>query len=504
MFVDRNKAVKISVDYINSVLSKYPLADTVSYSTLNAIDAAPAKVKNLYDASYPTYEEILLINTFKIKTAVLRANIINGHINTVDVIEPGYGYKVAPPIKILGTGTGAELLAVIDTFGKVTSVTVVKPGKKYSTAALQVRPFSVLVESDSTVDGFWSIWSFNDRSLEFYRSATQSYDTTKFWSKADWWETGFNEKSRIKYSLPGIYAEPEVELNVGELLRLEDYGAGGWAVLERVATNATLLDKYRLVGRELGTIKISDRFYNRNTDSYGYDLTQSFDSDKFDTSSALEFRNILKAVKEDIFVNDLNSEWNKLFFVNIHYVFSEQLYVNWAFKTSFMNAVHNVGYLAKKLNYKSDNLASFQEYINEVKPYRTKIRKYTSKYLNLENASLVTSDFDLPPTYNVDTNTIDPVTLGSALIDQYPWKNWFDNYKYSITDITIVNSGIDYTTAPQVIFEGGSVTRDNVPWMIDKNKTKINDVNVPFKVLTPEQKYSCSIIYNPAVYNLDI
>jgi len=55
-----------------------------------------------------------------------------------------------------------------------------------------------------------------------------------------------------------------------------------------------------------------------------------------------------------------------------------------------------------------------------------------------------------------------------------------------------------------VIFEGGSVTRDNVPWMIDKNKTKINDVNVPFKVLTPEQKYSCSIIYNPAIYNLDI
>jgi predicted O-methyltransferase YrrM len=55
-----------------------------------------------------------------------------------------------------------------------------------------------------------------------------------------------------------------------------------------------------------------------------------------------------------------------------------------------------------------------------------------------------------------------------------------------------------------VLFEGGSVTRDNVPWMIDKNKTKINDVNVPFKMLTPEQKYSCSIIYNPAIYNLDI
>jgi hypothetical protein len=55
-----------------------------------------------------------------------------------------------------------------------------------------------------------------------------------------------------------------------------------------------------------------------------------------------------------------------------------------------------------------------------------------------------------------------------------------------------------------VVFEGGSITRDNVRWMIDRRKTKINEVNVPFKLLTPEQKYSCSIIYDTSIYNLDI
>ena len=55
-----------------------------------------------------------------------------------------------------------------------------------------------------------------------------------------------------------------------------------------------------------------------------------------------------------------------------------------------------------------------------------------------------------------------------------------------------------------VIFEGGSEIRDNVPWMIQKNKTKMNDVNVPYTLLTPNQKYSCSIIYNPKIYNLEI
>jgi predicted O-methyltransferase YrrM len=57
-----------------------------------------------------------------------------------------------------------------------------------------------------------------------------------------------------------------------------------------------------------------------------------------------------------------------------------------------------------------------------------------------------------------------------------------------------------------VLFEGGSTVRDNVPWMIDLNKTKMNGIKdkVNYKVLTPDQKYSFSIIYNPEIYDLEI
>jgi predicted O-methyltransferase YrrM len=57
-----------------------------------------------------------------------------------------------------------------------------------------------------------------------------------------------------------------------------------------------------------------------------------------------------------------------------------------------------------------------------------------------------------------------------------------------------------------ILFEGGSTVRDNVPWMKDLNKTKMNDVKdkVNYKVLTPDQKYSFSIIYNPEIYDLEI
>ena len=55
-----------------------------------------------------------------------------------------------------------------------------------------------------------------------------------------------------------------------------------------------------------------------------------------------------------------------------------------------------------------------------------------------------------------------------------------------------------------VMFEGGSITRDNVPWMIEKNKTKMTKVDVPYKLLTLDQKYSCSILYNENIYDLTL
>ena len=57
-----------------------------------------------------------------------------------------------------------------------------------------------------------------------------------------------------------------------------------------------------------------------------------------------------------------------------------------------------------------------------------------------------------------------------------------------------------------ILFEGGSVVRDNVAWMVDLGKTKINDIKekVNYKLLTPNQKYSFSIIYNPKLYDLEI
>jgi hypothetical protein len=456
MFVDRNLAVKITLDYINNILLKKPFAENLNFDLLKSFEPAPSTVKNLYDVTVDTVEELALITKTKIKPAVLKINIINNKIDTIDVTDPGYGYKVSPPILITGTGSGAKAIATIDKLGRITSVSVINKGNKYLTASASVRQFAVLVKTDSTANNYWSIYSLNEKNKEFYRSAIQSYDVRKYWETIDWWEVGFSEKSRISSEIPGLYAENSTNLEIGQLLRVNNYGSGNWAVLERVSIDsATILEKYRLIGRYQGTIRILNEFVNTEEKSFGYDKTQAYDSVIYDKSAATEFRIILESTKKDIFVDDFSVEWNKLFFAGIRYVFSEQLYVNWAFKTSFLNAVHNVGYLEQKPNYKNDNLSSYQKYLEEVKPYRTKIRDYTSRYQYLENTNTGVSDFDLPSVFNPSTGRIEPVSLISPEIDIYPWKYWLDNYKFSVIDIVISNSGKNYTSVPLVIFDGG-------------------------------------------------
>jgi hypothetical protein len=124
-------------------------------------------------------------------------------------------------------------------------------------------------------------------------------------------------------------------------------------------------------------------------------------------------------VRDDIFTDDLAIEYNRLFFANIRYVLAEQKYVDWVFKTSFVKAQHNVGKLEQKLTFRNDNLPNYQEYVEEVKPYKTKLREYLSSYEGQDNSQSIVTDFDLPPRYVETESRIRPfqTRLADSVID---------------------------------------------------------------------------------------
>lgn len=466
MFVDRSKALRIIVDKINNVFKTAPFAENSDISGLLETDPVPEEALNLYDQVVDTNIDLENVGTARLRQAILRVNIVDGELDTVDIIDAGFGYKPkelvnesitsefkGPPVVIQGTGIGGKIETVIDNQGRIIRATVVQRGKRYTTASLSVRPYSVLVVNDVNANNFWTIYSWDQKSREFYRSNTQRFNTRNYWDYIDWWAEGFSSNNKIVKEIPELFLENQLSIKEGDLLRVKEYGSGGWVVLERINTFGEILNKYRIVGREKGTIQFKNTLYDANVGKVGYDNVGSYDNVPYDQQPITELRNIFNSIKNDIFVGDLRVQWNNLFFASIGYVFSEQLYVGWAFKTSFLSAIHNVGELEQKTNFKNDNLESFVEYLNEIKPYRSKIRDYTSAYNKFETANTAVTDFDNPTFYSNEEDKVVSLREDSNLVNVYPWKWWIDNRGYKVVEIKIFDSGTNYRTPPAVVFE---------------------------------------------------
>jgi hypothetical protein len=65
-------------------------------------------------------------------------------------------------------------------------------------------------------------------------------------------------------------------------------------------------------------------------------------------------------------------------------VLEEQLYVDWLFKTSFLNVKNNFRELTQRKTYTVGADSYVEEYIKEVKPFHTKLREYRVGYRKTE------------------------------------------------------------------------------------------------------------------------
>lgn len=63
-----------------------------------------------------------------------------GGLESVSVINPGFGYQSAPTVTILGDGTGATAEAIITGAGAIRSINVLTPGTGYTSALVQITP----------------------------------------------------------------------------------------------------------------------------------------------------------------------------------------------------------------------------------------------------------------------------------------------------------------------------------------------------------------------------
>ena len=491
MFINRLEAVKQFVDRANVVMKQNQIVDNYDISKLLEKDNAPLIGTGKYDVQVDTIDLLEFVGVAKTDPATISLQIDSGTITGVTITNSGRGYKSAPKIEIEDAyGAGAILNTTIDNLGKVISVDIRTGGKNYTQNAIaKIRKFSALVNVDTTLGGIWAIYEWNKTTQNWDKIVNQSFDTPKYWNYADWYAQGYNINTVIDFTIDQSYALYALDDNIGDIVKINSIGSGGWLLLKKV-DNVDTEDytvNYNTIGRQNGTIQLSDLIFNYSTETTGYDATV-YDVTFYDREPVQELRNIISAIRNNLFIGDLAVEYNEMFFAALRYAHSEQSNIDWAFKTSFVRAKHNVGELTQKITYQNDNLENYQDYIEEVKPYKTSIREYISAYSRIEPTQSLIADFDLPPSYI--GQSIKPSIAKYAnesitqLYDDYaeqPYKSWVDNNKFDVLSIDVADGGSGYLETPAVTVSG-----DNPPIArayLAKGKVK------SIEIITSGQKY---------------
>jgi len=447
-FVNREKALKTLLVFVNNILLKNDVVGKVNLDNLDDYDAVPLESYGYYDEIVESKADLSSIGTAGKIAGELEAEIINGRLVNVNIVDSGVGYKIAPTVEVIGDGTGARIQTAIDLSGKIVSVKILSQGINYTSAPkLLVRPYSVLVTLDEEINK-WAIYQSINNIFE--RKISQIYDVRNYWSFVDWVSNDYSVEIPPKFVIDFTSDLATSNFSIDDTVKIRNTGDGRSIILRKVELGkGNYLSDYDLIYRERGTIQFSEKLYNKSVSGLGYDSFVGFDQNSFDESNATEIRKILVSVKNDIFVGDLAQYWNKFIFVAIKYVLSEQLFVDWVYKTSFITPIIDAGLLDQKEIYRFNDFAYVEEFVNEIKPYRSKFREITTNHQVKEIINVGVTDFDLPSYIDVTGNITIPST--SVIESVYPFKYWSDNKGFSVKRINVANSGNGYRLPPQVV-----------------------------------------------------
>jgi hypothetical protein len=483
MFKDRLSALRNLTGYINDVLSKHIITGNYSFKNLNASEPIPNEIENLYDQIVEDIDELNTIDANLFKTAKLECTVQNGKIRSVSITDPGRGYNHPPTVTIDSSkGSGAIILTEIDNFGKVISVTIDSAGSGYmQVPLLTVRAHTVIVLSDASFTGKWARYEYNENSNSWVRKHTQRYNTPLYWKYIDWASSNYNQHLDYTLTLNYVYEIEGLLLSIGDYVKINDNGLGNYIILEFVSSGGNFSSGFDIVYAQKGTIEVSDTIWNHTANPNDYDSVNStYDQTLYDQTPNTELRYIISALKDNLFINELKSYWNLLFFKAVKYSHSEQKLLDWAFKTSFINIKNDAGNLGQPSVYKLIGSNNFENYIKEVKPFHTQLRNFTESYSIIEPSNSSISDFE---------------TLTSPTdISSNPVRNMDITIKFDrITGEKVID---DLEVVDKFVCNGHS-TEFELSWLAYPEKNKITVTLNGMRVLWADYK----IIYYTKDYN---
>jgi len=277
--------------------------------------------------------------------------------------------------------------------------------------------------------------------------------TANYYEKTNWYyNTSYNDETIID-KIVDYYSEIDTSLLVKDEIIKVNYGYNSkWELwqytdVDFLSGTTTTYDESNLslvrIGLQTATAKLKTNVYTEE------------DSTAMDT----ELRAYIKALKDNVLIAQNLKFQNELLFAMIRYVNSEQTHVDWLFKSTYLNVIQQDTALTQKASFEKDPFNDVKSYIEEVKPYRSKIRNFLSKKSPVrEDADMAMSDFTGDSDYTLDPNTLENTNptpkINTKLV--------FDRVSTTITKVDNTEStegnwtlGIGYSEGTKVKYNGG-------------------------------------------------
>jgi hypothetical protein len=347
--------------------------------------------------------------------------------------------------------------------------------------------YRYLVASDESQQGRWTIYqvvlSPADNSKQFELVLVQNYYTPDYWSYINWYRPGYNSSIRPVLEVPNVASLDAVTVPVGASVKVTANSRGKFEIYLRE------LNRFERVGLEDGTIEISSELYDYAEGRFGFDV-EVFDAQYFDQEPVIETRKIIQALNQELFVDDILIERNRLLTLMFDYVLSESVAPEWLVKTSLIDVDHRIRELLPFQNFVRDNQEFVIDYIQEVKPYHVQIREFNLNYSGDDDYRGDLVDFDVPAYFDTALTIpqfVSPILLpyeaGSAQVSnflsdaaptaaiwqQWPWNQWIANYLLAVDLVVVPEStrGSGYTEPPQVTIVGDAAVPATAVAMIN-------------------------------------
>jgi len=420
----------------------------------NPVPDPTLAVQERYGIDIRPRQTVFINNNNAVKSMVEYVNAVFAK----NLISQGYDLTLLQGTVLSDNGAGEQIPSstsgayniTVNNYDELTYINIV----------IQPAGYKVLVIEDSTVGGLWTIYTKQSNNT-WLLTRVQTYRTSDYWQFVDWYATGFDTSVKPNFTV-NSFADLSSLGNVksGNIIKILNNGQNKWQLIQ-IFPNVV-----NTVGLQDGTIEFLDSLWDLPAYGMSYD-NDLFDSARFDQNPSLEIRQLLAALKNNIFIDNLSPNFLELFFVFVYYALNEQKSLDWVFKTSLIDVVQKTEGLTQPEIYARDDQEFYREYIEEVKPYHTTIREFIVDYLGYDNWTGYTTDFDLPSyfdtvyqQYRSPTQTLAQDV--NALNNLLQYTDWNQTYTYYVDEITIANGGTGYTSAPNVTISGSSISNDAV------------------------------------------